>query len=132
MQHMEHRQGEEEPEGATDAGFWDRWSADLTIEWVSAYYYRGLLVERHGFILQPSFEVAYDLTAPESDLGVWVWGEMWNSLQSSATDANTSDWLRTGTRSTGMSAWRSSTTRVGELRLVRSVTRRRCTAVSTG
>ncbi|USN99093.1 MAG: hypothetical protein H6810_13240 [Phycisphaeraceae bacterium] len=63
---------------------------ELGAEWTSAYYFRGLLQENDGFILQSWLDVGVDLTkgdnwALTANLGIW------NSTHGDADTAGTTD-----------------------------------------
>lgn len=63
---------------------------------VSAYYFRGILVEDHGFIFQPYANVEFDLVS-NNDLTLTLDAGLWNSFQSTKTDADpdVSEFLQT-------------------------------------
>lgn len=74
------------PEGPNTGAF----HFELGAEWTSAYYFRGLLQENDGFILQSWLDIDVDLTKGESwaltaNLGIW------NSTHSDADTAGTTD-----------------------------------------
>lgn len=66
----------------------DRLSLDLSVDWTSAYYFRGIIQETHGVIVQPAVEIGYTVND-----NVRVFLGTWNSFHDAATGANTSDRL---------------------------------------
>lgn len=78
---------EEEGESGPNHG---RVSFSLTNDFTTAYFFRGILQERNGFIWQPAAEIAFDLWNGDEDgilqdvsLGVGIW----NSFQTAKTGA---------------------------------------------
>jgi hypothetical protein len=75
---------EEEPTGPNHG----RFSFSLTSDFTTAYFFRGILQERNGFIWQPSAEINFNLYDGDGalssvDLGFGIW----NSFQSAKTGA---------------------------------------------
>lgn len=75
---------------------------DIAVDWVSAYYFRGLLQERRDHINQNSVQVGFDILEPEThaaaggpfvDLRLTAFFGIWNSFHEAATGAVSSDQL---------------------------------------
>jgi hypothetical protein len=65
-----------------------RVSFSLTNDFTSAYFFRGILQERNGFIWQPSAEIAFDLWSGDGPLSSVSLGMgIWNSFQTKKTGA---------------------------------------------
>ncbi len=69
---------------------------DIALDWTSAYYFRGLLQEDKGTILQPSIEVGIDLMESDSmslSATVGSWGSFHSKeTGSSSADSFVADW----------------------------------------
>jgi hypothetical protein len=63
------------------------------IDWTSAYFFRGILQEKNGLILQPFVELGLHLTSDDSPVDLSVYAGNWNSFHGARTDATTSDGL---------------------------------------
>lgn len=75
-------------------------SLDLSVDWVSQYYFRGILQENEGLIVQPAARVAAALYEGEdgdflTSLSAYV--GIWNSIHDSSTGADNSNkpWYET-------------------------------------
>lgn len=73
-------------------------SLDVSVDWVSQYYFRGILQENDGLIVQPAVTLNAALYESEDfikSLGAYV--SIWNSLQSSSTNSTNSNkpWYET-------------------------------------
>lgn len=65
-------------------------SLSLGADVTNAYYFRGLLQEDSGFIVQPWADLAFDIYRSD-DTSVNLQAGSWNSFHGEATDAGTSD-----------------------------------------
>ena len=64
-----------------------RFSGSMGVDFTSAYIFRGIVQEKHGFIAQPWAELNYNLYSSETGLirDVTIGGGVWNSFQSEKT-----------------------------------------------
>ena len=68
----------------------DSFAFTVTLDWTNAYYFRGILQENQGVILQPAAKLTYTL-AKTDDSQLDVFAGTWNSIQSRGTNAMTSN-----------------------------------------
>lgn len=61
-------------------------SFDIGVDWTTAYFFRGIIQEKHGFIVQPGIELGYALNDNTT-----VLVGTWNSFHDAATGAGSSD-----------------------------------------
>lgn len=87
-------------------------------DWTSSYYFRGLVQERDGFIIQPYLELHAQLSEPDAPVDVTAILGTWSSVHSDLTDPGTEDdtlehWYETDLYATielGLDDWTFSTT----------------------
>ena len=71
---------------APTTSFSDRLSLDISVDWTTAYYFRGIIQENRGVIVQPAVEVGY---AVNENVSVFI--GTWNSFHDAATGSTDSD-----------------------------------------
>jgi hypothetical protein len=64
---------------------------DLSLDWTNAYYFRGVLKEDTGVILQPSAVITANLSDTDDDVQYSAVLGTWSSFHGAKTGANTSD-----------------------------------------
>jgi hypothetical protein len=76
-------------EPAEDDGFWSRISGAVGADFTNAYYFYGILQERHGFIAQPWGELYVNLFSSEEGpiRDITVGGGVWASFHTKETFA---------------------------------------------